>query len=842
MSNLSSRFSTSTAITWCLAWGTDTEPQYPDKIDRWREVLQNGQTPIDEIWQQAQAQAEVLTQRLTVENGTPSLSDIADLETQYPVLGDRTIGLIYGGVTKVKSYVFESVDLQEIRGASALLDRINLVDLPALFHAETYYLPESEPNPYSLCKEAPAYCKQVRIDTFSPLSLPSDAEDAASISKALIPELVIYSTGGNILAFCPVAFVNQLCDAIEKRYTTETLTANSCAVSMVVSPLEIYCGLLKDDVKSTLWQEQLLATHQENPALQAYFGVEKGASVEAAFKNRKNFGEIVGQLTSQFNQRRSGNDVEARPTRRYPAMFETHPYLVRDDSDIRSMVESVDLLPDIPKLSDPTARKRRVGQITKRDEAGGNWYRRLGFEARWNPQPTEDSQDSILFRSWVSKFEKDFLKLNDHTRKYDRACQLLSERGNFKPEHRYRREARSLHEIGDRSNGYVGYIYADGNSMGRYIREQVKTPEGYQQFSDDIFKATEESVYEAIAQHLSPHYYQPDAKSSRQPDEAQKAPVWIHPFEIITIGGDDVLLVVPANKALEIAATIGTAFEASLIATGRYNIKLSEKPIDLKQQHRYNPTGAQPSRCQLSTSMGVLITAVDTPIYYAEKLVSQLLKSSKKRLKQLNNNHYHGGTVDFLVLKAVTMITSNIEAFRQEGLTIQPPKADPERSPKLPPLRQHTLKLYASPYTLHELRGLVSTIKAVKQSQFPKSQLYQIRSLLERGKRTAMLNYRYFRVRLDTTSRNLLESKFEQAWCNAETNDGNLAPWQTTLKINGDKAENRKTTYETIWRELVELEPFIEVEENGIEENGIEADSSATKSVKVQSQSTGGVL
>ena len=105
-----------------------------------------------------------------------------------------------------------------------------------------------------------------------------------------------------------------------------------------------------------------------------------------------------------------------------------------------------------------------------------------------------------------------------------------------------------------------------------------------------------------------------------------------------------------------------------------------------------------------------------------------------------------------------------------------------------------------------------------------------------------MLNYRYFRVRLDTTSRNLLESKFEQAWCNAETNDGNLAPWQTTLKINGDKAENRKTTYETIWRELVELEPFIEVEENGIEENGIEADSSATKSVKVQSQSTGGVL
>jgi CRISPR-associated protein Cmr2 len=41
------------------------------------------------------------------------------------------------------------------------------------------------------------------------------------------------------------------------------------------------------------------------------------------------------------------------------------------------------------------------------------------------------------------------------------------------------------------------------------------------------------------------------------------------------------------------------------------------------------------------------------------------------------------------------MISSNIEAFRKEGLTINRP--------------QQQLKLYAAPYTLHELDGLLKT-------------------------------------------------------------------------------------------------------------------------------------
>jgi CRISPR-associated protein Cmr2 len=49
-------------------------------------------------------------------------------------LGNPQIALLMGGATRIKQYVFESARLPEIRGASALLDRINLVDLPALFN------------------------------------------------------------------------------------------------------------------------------------------------------------------------------------------------------------------------------------------------------------------------------------------------------------------------------------------------------------------------------------------------------------------------------------------------------------------------------------------------------------------------------------------------------------------------------------------------------------------------------------------------------------------------------------------------------------------------------------
>ncbi|MEH1850839.1 MAG: type III-B CRISPR-associated protein Cas10/Cmr2 [Nostoc sp.] len=784
------------AIAWCLAWGDERSSPNLAMLEQTRQALKDDKQ-VPEEFQKLVKQVQEL-QNLPFPN---TVEELKQLTEKYPHLWDSQIGLVYGGATKIKQYVFEAAKLPDIRGASALLDRINLVDLPAFFRCENH------PD-YEQCQRAKNYCKEIREEWLD------KAENFPELSKALIPELVIYSTGGNILAFCPTAFINDLADAIEKRYTEETLTANSCAVGANFKLLEINFGLLPNEINNdTFWLEKYIK-NLENPLIKAYFE-QPNTSPEQAFRERKRFNELAGKLASLFNQRRNGNSLPKidRHLHRYPPMFETHPYLKRDEGDRRSAVmqaktspdDSTQGLPGDPWFSEASARKRLVGQIAKRDNSSTKWYENTGFKWQYGGKEAVES--------WVQKFE-DFLDTTLH-RYYDKIRSENLHRSRVK-------EAISIREIGDASitSGFVAYIYADGNNMGGYIQKEIANPEDYKNFSRDIFDATEKSVYLALTRHLQPHKLnvnlQAERKSTRE--------VWVHPFEILTIGGDDVMLIVPADKALAIAKTIGEEFEKILLQKrSEYKLNETYNPLAV---HRYQGEKQETSdnQCKLSMSTGVLITAENTPIYYAEKLTNQLLKSAKKGAKELKKYGYYGGTVDFLVMKSVTMISSNISEFRSNVLTKYGSK-------------QQKLKLYAVPYTLHELGGLLETAKALKDAEFPRSQLYQIRSLLERGKQTAILNYRYFRVRLsEKKAQDLLKTQFEEAWCEALTNAGNLAPWITdrrtiyknlmlliffeTFSQEQWKLQYlvisllKKYDYETIWRDLVDLYPFIAKAQN----------------------------
>jgi CRISPR-associated protein Cmr2 len=727
-------------IAWCLAWGNKGEPQFDISVlQEMRRALNSGEEVPENV-------REIVdrVQELEKLEFPETIEKLTELTKKHSVLWESKIGLVYGGATKIKQYVFEAAKLPDIRGASALLDRINLVDLPAFF---------GEPQ------------KSVSVSQWLKESFPT-------LEAALVKELLVYYKGGNILAFCPAAFVDELADAIEKRYSSETLTANSCAVGESFRLLEIRLGLLPDNIQDTFWLEKYRQANSESDRVKkelvkACFGYPKNDSEEVDFfHNRKSFNELTTRLAILFNQRRSGNNFPNRPSRRYPPMFETHPYLRRDESDRRSAIARISELAGNPSLSESLVRKRIAGQIAKREVFQENlpaWFTNLGLD--W--QPT-----GIRIKSWVAKFE-DYLNQPENR-------QLARDYYTIYP---HPEEARSLREIGNACQGFVAYIYADGNNMGGYI-QQIQTPQEYKKFSEDIFQATEQSVYKALAHHLKPHLL----NNLTDPDNKKRNGCWIHPFEILAIGGDDVMLIVPADRALAIAKTIGEEFENILLQIGGYRL---DKSSPIYAGHRYYPQKATPSQCKLSMSSGVLIAAEDTPIYYAGNLTNQLLKSAKKSGKKLKDAGYCGGTIDFLVMKSVTTISSNIESFRDEGLTLD---------------RGAKLKLYAAPYTLHEMGGLIESVKALKKAEFPKSQLYQIRSFLERGKQTTILNYRYFRTRLKQGKAEL-KAEFEDAWCKPKDkeNTGNLAPWMFDLK---DKV------YETIWREIVDIYDFIEPEEN----------------------------
>lgn len=773
-----------TGIAWCLAWGEGRSPQFDlSVLQQMRQALNEGGEVPGEVGVLVEQVRQL--QAIDEKYFPPTLDE---LKNKYPHLWNQKtkIGLVYGGATKIKQYVFESAKIQDVRGASALLDRINLIDLPAFFNKN----PQPNSNTYN------AQCNQVKNWLNSTIS------SQPKLSEALIPELIIYSTGGNILAFCPAAFVDDLANAIEKRYTEETLTANSCAVGDTFRLLEIRFGLLRESIEETLWLDWY-RQHYQKPLVQAYFGnleknleqsktercTEYPVSIENAFADRKSFNEITTKLAVLFNQRRSGNNITNRPTRRYPPMFETHPYLMRDGNERRSAVTIV-VPPKLPRethFSETSARKHRVGYRAKKDRAKKDspqvpeWYKES--ELTWEPG---------IIEGWVARFDR-FLEKNPSLQKKYYAA--------FKPDDI--EIAENLSHIANASKNFIAYIYADGNNMGGYI-QNIRTPQAYQEFSKDVELATEYAVYQALAESLHPH----QLRNFNEEESTLSNGDLVHPFEIITIGGDDILLIVPANKALAIAQLIGERFEKILLREvplvedstaeeriqGNYKIKPSNKPIDLTKIHRYKPTEAPISQCQLSTSSGVLITAYNTPIYYAKDFLDQLLKSAKERAKTLKKVGYCGGTVDFMPLKSVTMISSDVKGFRKQALL-----------KKLKP----NLKLYAAPYTLHELGGLINSIEALKKADFPKSQLYQIRSLLERGKHTAILNYRYFRTRLKQGKQELQE-EFEEAWCQPKdsNNKGNLAPWM----YDDGSLETDKSDYplfETIWRDMVDMYDFV---------------------------------
>jgi CRISPR-associated protein Cmr2 len=743
------------AIAWCLAWGSQEDFQETYKQ---LQALGDSNPPNNDLGNIVADVQKLFNLK------HPNKNQLLQLINDHPLLWQQKVGLVYGGATKIKQYVFETNKLQEIRGASALLDRINLVDLHAFFDPKS-----DDPSRTWL------------------------VEENAALADALIPDLIVYSTGGNILAFCPAPFVTDLANAIEKRYTQQTLTANSCAVGCVYRPLEIVLGLLPNSLEDLFWFEECQSAFQDPDAtkrkfISAYLQPidDQGILVKnptekqlcQAFRSRKSFNELTSQLAILFNQRRSGNDEPDRPSRRYPVMIETQPYLRRDGSEKRLAVLQAKLLPGNPWLSEATAIKYRIGQIAKRDDSNSNWYRQSHL-----PEIVDDS-----VKSWVKKFEE-YLDKSEKKEIYQAKV----------PQNKQVNEARSLREIANAGDGYVAYIYADGNNMGGYI-QNIKTPQGYKTFSQDIFEATEKSVYIALEAHLRPH----ELNHITDPENQNRNGQWIHPFEIITIGGDDVMLIVPANQALEIAKTLAETFENILKAMSAYKVESNE---NLAQVHRYSPDRAQPSQSALSMSAGVLITAENTPIYYAQNLTEQLLKSAKERGKILKKSGYYGGMIDFLVLKSVTMISSNIQEFRKEGLIKRTKTRDGQGNEC-----HQTLKLYAAPYTLHEIGGIVETVQALKATNFPKSQLYQLRSFLERGRRTAMLNYRYFRIRLKQGQPELIHH-FEEGWCKAHSNKGNVAPWMYEEEHSQKESTEHSikvSIYETILRDLVDLYEFIE--------------------------------
>jgi hypothetical protein len=313
-------------------------------------------------------------------------------------------------------------------------------------------------------------------------------------------------------------------------------------------------------------------------------------------------------------------------------------------------------------------------------------------------------------------------------------------------------------------SGYVAFIYADGDGVGSFV-ESCHTRDQYQEMSKDLRDATWYAVTFALANNLTIQIL--DNPTSIEETEEQRKRA-TQPFEIITVGGDDVMLIVPAHVAIQVARDMAIKFTAYLKGKG---IENQDRPLTL--------------------SSGVVIAPQHMPVRLMRDFARELLKKgAKPRAKETPF-----AAVDFQIFTSTAIYGSDIISVRTHPPYSVRPLDNPDDKP---------LHLYHRPYTIPELNNLLDALDALNDADFPISQLYPLAGALERGRRRATLFYLYQRSRIKNKAHRAALAKVEAIIKAQEKQDP--LPWykadpQAPYKFN------------TTLRDVAELYDFVEARE-----------------------------
>jgi CRISPR/Cas system-associated protein Cas10 (large subunit of type III CRISPR-Cas system) len=168
-------------------------------------------------------------------------------------------------------------------------------------------------------------------------------------------------------------------------------------------------------------------------------------------------------------------------------------------------------------------------------------------------------------------------------------------------------------------SGYVGFIKIDGNQMGTFY-DQIETREQDKAFSEGLKNLVEHLVYDAVLKHGR---LKETLKRVNGDDKIEK---WL-PFEVVLIGGDDVMLFTTADIAIPVTIEILRRFEKEF-----QNVLNEAK---LKTDKKY------------SMCASVVLCHGNFPIPALADIGEDLLKNAKKKASLIK---YESGVIDFQVI------------------------------------------------------------------------------------------------------------------------------------------------------------------------------------------------
>ncbi len=302
------------------------------------------------------------------------------------------------------------------------------------------------------------------------------------------------------------------------------------------------------------------------------------------------------------------------------------------------------------------------------------------------------------------------------------------------------KQINELEDIADikQGNNTIGIIYGDGNNMGSIIQD-IKSLLQMRYFSEKTESSIYEAVYGAILKELN-----------------------VTAFEVIAIGGDDIFMIVPGKKAIDIAKNIGERFD---------NLFKNQS------EEKY----------QITMSLGVTIAKYNTPVQYLFDLSQQLLKSAKKASKKLGK-----GTMDVMVLETDAALGSSLKYIRDNLVKIENKKQI-----------NHTLK----PYTFSDVDRMKRIINILNRSN-QKGKCYSFaEASLEMKVSEANLFYMYQRIRSKKEEVNALDSTIDIL--KEYVYERNL-----NKEIKDDKLMylNAQEKYYSPWLDIVELWDYVKEE------------------------------
>jgi hypothetical protein len=262
---------------------------------------------------------------------------------------------------------------------------------------------------------------------------------------------------------------------------------------------------------------------------------------------------------------------------------------------------------------------------------------------------------------------------------------------------------------------YLGFIVADGNRMGEHL-QRIPFPENrpteadvlYSRFSQAIHRIASDALIEAVIAAF---------RLEVSATEVHRGTITL-PIEVVILGGDDLVLVTRADKALEIAQRFCREFH-----------------------ERTKHSDAIPSEDGISMSAGVAIVKHKFPFLTAHRLAEELSKSAKKRSRSFNrrNPTQELSTIDFMVVTEAAV--GSLEEARRE-LKYEERFRDARFS--------RELDTTSRPYTVDELEELQRCIQNLRANPegFPRNKLKGFRDILRHGLHQSQIEYKLMRRKL----------------------------------------------------------------------------------------------